>query len=164
MQGREFQLPGSLLLTRLCRVEAPRAQGTGMEKGSLLPRPHHPMHCASVSDTLRLTPSVIEVERHILREARYLIGSGTKRPSLGVKLGSVCPSIQILALTLSFKSPRMGTQTWRLGSLGRQEFRVKGGMAGLCIFSHTMLCKLVLNDFPLFDKGFLPVWGLNLSP
>lgn len=51
------------------------------------------------------------VEGDRLREPRDLTGSGTNRPSLAVKLGSVCPSIQTLTLILEIpknENPKLG--------------------------------------------------------
>lgn len=34
----------------------------------------------------------------------------------------------------------------------------------MCIFSYTVMYKLVLKVLLHFEKGFFAVWGLNLSP
>lgn len=34
----------------------------------------------------------------------------------------------------------------------------------MCIFSYTVMYKLVLKALLYFEKGFFAVWGLNLSP
>lgn len=118
---------------RLCMLRA-------MQRNRSLPsRPCHPNRWAGVSDTLTLTPSVTEVEGHRLREPRELTGSGNNGPSLGLKLGSVCPSIQ--TLTFTFEIPKNGNPN--LGnsySVERQELRAKVGVAGLSLFPGTLEC------------------------